>query len=637
VAASCTATRQPLGEAVIVVQTDVAVPNRIGRLRVDVLDAAQALVQTREVVTPTAEDWPVSFSVTLPDDRAEADMLVRLRGYPEGHVISARDLERFARQPARNVTVASSIDALCANPPVLVFGQPLTLRRGGKAITTVLSSNRNGVTDCTKETHAGSVAAQIQVKEADSYQIEIVGSVPDGARGEPGGDTTLSLRTSCLYPTTQIACNDDIVPLTNRLSRLVIDLQPGTYFVLTGGETAAPADLTLLASRVNAFQQVPPSPPPLSADPAELDPEPGVVIDRLVAIHLRPGERGDVPITLHGECFGTPADLVGRQTCLDTAGARQPVTTETPRGSLTHDVPRAAPSWAGDDRPGCTTTPRPASPLLDGEACIPGGAFLLGDTLALVDLDRRAQPERMRVVEPLLLDVYEMTVGRYRDAVKRGFHSPDDTPSAFNQPKLDPTQRDHTCTWNTAGDTSSDPLLGADRESFPLNCVSWSAARALCQFLGGDLPTEDQWEFASTAAAPGAETPYPWGKDLPTCTRTVFARSTPPLDQCASAGLGPLRANDPLLVAGDVSVNGVVGLGGNVQEWLATAFVPYADPAWEKAGLRGRLDEEDAPLRVVRGADWTGFSLFATGSARRAQPAAGTYDAVGFRCARPGR
>jgi formylglycine-generating enzyme len=632
--ASCVAEPKPLPEALVVVQTDVAVPLRVGRLRIDIHDSSGVLLETREVVTPTAEEWPVSFSVVSQDETAEREFIVRLRAHPEGHVLSARQLERFARQPVRNVTVHPTLDALCNDAPLLRLAEPLTLRRGANPITTVLRSNRNGKVDCERETKAGSVAARLEIAETGSYQIEVVRAVPDGARNEPGGDTTLSLRTRCAFPTTQIACADDIAE-DNHLSRLVIDLDPGTYFVVTGGDTSAAADLTLLASRVDAIQEVPTPPPAPLTESNVLMPEPGVTIDRLVVVRLRPGERGNVDVTLHGECFGTPADLSSRASCIDRAGERTVATVEVPRQPIMPTRARVPASWQGDERVACTVAPRPDSVLFDGEVCIPGGAFVLGDTLALVDLDQRAQPERMRVVEPFLMDVHEMTVGRYREAVRRGFKPADDTPRPNGEP-LDVTATGKGCTWNVAGATS-DPASGIDREAYPLTCVSWSTARAVCEFLGGALPTEDQWEYAATAATGTSETPYPWGRELPTCARTVFGRFQAPLDQCASAGLGPVRVNDPLLVNGDVNAQGVVGLGGNVQEWLSTAFVPYADAAWERAGLRAPLDEAEAPLRAVRGADWSGFSLFATGSARRAQASAGTFTTVGFRCVRRGR
>ena len=163
-------------------------------------------------------------------------------------------------------------------------------------------------------------------------------------------------------------------------------------------------------------------------------------------------------------------------------------------------------------------------------------------------------------------------------------------------------------------------------------------ARALCNFFGGDLPTEDQWEHAATAADRPTETQYPWGQDLPTCERTAVERSDTTAKRCAPA-YGPVAVDDPAF-ADDRSPQGVVGLGGNVQEWLSTGFYPYDHAVWEKAGLRGGLSalaNATAPLQSTRGGDWAGFALFASSAVRRALPPAGRYDNTGFRCARPGR
>lgn len=197
----------------------------------------------------------------------------------------------------------------------------------------------------------------------------------------------------------------------------------------------------------------------------------------------------------------------------------------------------------------------------------------------------------------------------------------------------------NVCTWNEGG-TADLPAAGIERESFPLNCVTWEGARALCQFFGSDLPTEDQWEYAATAAGRPGETQYPWGDELPTCDRTVVERAAQGLATRCAPAYGPTAVDDASFAAGDVTSLGVIGLAGNVQEWLATGFYAYDHPAWERAGLRDPLPpwaDHEAPLRATRGGDWATFALFATASARRAEPASSRYDNVGFRCARPGR
>jgi formylglycine-generating enzyme required for sulfatase activity len=615
---SCASAPEPRGEALVVVHTDVAVPRRVNRLRVEIFDAAGKSIETRDVVTPTPADWPVSFSVVLPEGAPEQVASVRLRAYLDGHEVSARDIERDALEQPRNVVLHPSIEAACQSPPRLRLGEPLTLRRGSTSITTLLRMQ-----GCRAETVSGSAVARLEIEETGDYRVAIVRAVPDAANAEPGSDTAISLRATCRFPTTQLACAER-TSSENRLSAIDrVTLSPGTHFVVTGGLDPAPADLTLLATRLDVFQSIPDtSPPPLTADPLTLEPAPGVTIDRLVAMKLRSGERGRVDLTLHGECFGTSASATERTSCIDEAGVRARVLPISPSGALVRDTP-APPAWRGDETVPCMVAPRAE------EVCIPGGAFILGDRLALEDLDRRSQPQRVRVVEPFLLDRYEMSVGRYREALRQGFVAPDDTPLENPEALLTREKHRGMCTW------SESPL---GRESLPLTCVTSVTARALCRFFGGDLPAEDQWEYAATAAGRDVETPYPWGRELPTCERTVYGRTeSPRAALCPSFPVGPVPVNDPLLENGDRTNLGVVGLAGNVSELLATPFVPYSDVAWRRAGLRGPLEEEDAPLRAARGADWSDAALYTVGSARRAEPATAAFDNVGFRCARRGR
>jgi len=240
----------------------------------------------------------------------------------------------------------------------------------------------------------------------------------------------------------------------------------------------------------------------------------------------------------------------------------------------------------------------------------------------------------MRVVEPFLMDAFEMSVGRYRDAVRRGF-STGAPPMVQNTP-LSPSA---VCTWNATPGTS-DPFVGIDREAFPLTCVPWQAARDVCRFFGGDLPSEDQWEYAATAAGKARKTSYPWGNDVPPCAAAVIGRITTGRvadDTCATP-FGPTAVDDPSWATSDVTPLGLVGMAGNVQEWLRDAFHPYDHPAWEGAGLRAELPvESDAPLRSSRGSSWADTLDLATGSTRNANSPGFAYVNVGFRCVRAAR
>ena len=115
----CTKAPAPLGEALLVVQTDVAVPRRVNRVRLEIMNAGGKIVETREVITSVPEAWPLSFSVVVPDEGGEQDVLVRLRAYPEGHELSAREIERLSRTPPRIMPTVTTAGSLAMSTPRL--------------------------------------------------------------------------------------------------------------------------------------------------------------------------------------------------------------------------------------------------------------------------------------------------------------------------------------------------------------------------------------------------------------------------------------------------------------------------------------------------------------------------------------
>ena len=74
----------PLGEVLVVADTDAPVPKLVARVRVDLFTLDGTWYSSRDVPAFRATDWPVSFGVTLQDGEADKDVLVRLRAYPEG-------------------------------------------------------------------------------------------------------------------------------------------------------------------------------------------------------------------------------------------------------------------------------------------------------------------------------------------------------------------------------------------------------------------------------------------------------------------------------------------------------------------------------------------------------------------------
>jgi formylglycine-generating enzyme required for sulfatase activity len=72
-----------LGEAVVVVDTDLPVPRVASALRVDTYGANGTWLDSRDIVLRDPRDWPASFSVQAPDDLRDRDVVVRIRVHGE--------------------------------------------------------------------------------------------------------------------------------------------------------------------------------------------------------------------------------------------------------------------------------------------------------------------------------------------------------------------------------------------------------------------------------------------------------------------------------------------------------------------------------------------------------------------------
>jgi sulfatase-modifying factor enzyme 1 len=103
------------------------------------------------------------------------------------------------------------------------------------------------------------------------------------------------------------------------------------------------------------------------------------------------------------------------------------------------------------------------------------------------------------------------------------------------------------------------PKISDDSEpGRPVRNLSPSEASAFCAFVGGRLPSADEWLFAA-AGSTGRR--YPWGNTGLVCRRASFGLVTGP---CAQAGSGPdLAGARP----DGVSPDGILDLSGNVAEW----------------------------------------------------------------------
>lgn len=255
---------------------------------------------------------------------------------------------------------------------------------------------------------------------------------------------------------------------------------------------------------------------------------------------------------------------------------------------------------------------------------IAGATFTLG-----AEAVAGAAPTRPGTsVSEFAIDTHEVTVARFRRywanghsgiGGRRVLYPAGELPIVGDVHPPTPGNRNPQCTWSvTAG----------SREFYPLNCVDWVTAQSFCVWDGGRLPTEAEWELAARGAT-GRR--FPWGTE----DRVGAA--------CVSEG-GASRSGACSVDVGSfmigASPEGVWHLLGNVAEFTADAYEPYADArCWGGTARMNPLclprDMSPGAERTVRGYAWNDRGPFHTASRGGVPPT--SSPSIGFRCAHPVR
>ncbi|MEJ7729238.1 MAG: SUMF1/EgtB/PvdO family nonheme iron enzyme [Polyangiaceae bacterium] len=280
-------------------------------------------------------------------------------------------------------------------------------------------------------------------------------------------------------------------------------------------------------------------------------------------------------------------------------------------------------TWPGAQPASCTGVPR------EDEVCIPGGAYWMGNPRQVSsEPDARADEQRLVVISPFFLDRTEVTVGQFRTSglAKAG----------------DPRQAS-----GTSGDSLNDwctyTVTAEDREGEPLNCVSWTNARAYCLSLGKDLPKEAQFEYAASGLR-GSD--FVWGGEIPACGDAVFGRAgigalANAISPCnpSKEMLGPLPAGSGARDVLAVPTGTVFDLAGNLSEFALDQWNRQDEACWGDGVFHDPVCETPGELagRSLRSGNWAYPDADLLAASRYLLTEDEVSSFVGFRCARSGR
>jgi formylglycine-generating enzyme required for sulfatase activity/DNA-binding NarL/FixJ family response regulator len=195
--------------------------------------------------------------------------------------------------------------------------------------------------------------------------------------------------------------------------------------------------------------------------------------------------------------------------------------------------------------------------MLETQVLIPAGDYIVGADAELVHLDAFS------------IDKYEVTIGQYANFLTYLEQHPT-SEQDFNHPRqpryLEHRPKDWAIYYGRA--KAGRPVHGVPTDlNSPMMMVTWWDAYAYAKWKGRELPTEQQWE----AAARGPKGfIYPWGDEMD----PKKVNSNADYDAAHPGAVGNVDGFNfwsPVdAITSDRSPFDVVGLAGNVSEWVAT-------------------------------------------------------------------
>jgi Tol biopolymer transport system component len=252
--------------------------------------------------------------------------------------------------------------------------------------------------------------------------------------------------------------------------------------------------------------------------------------------------------------------------------------------------------------------------------CVPGGTFLMGSTEDEIEeaisvcrqhyspcnrwYYERSSPQHAVSLDGFWLDRTEVTNAQYRQCVEEGVCS-----EPLECKKGEPTYSD------------------ADKLAHPVVCVDWHVANQYCEWAGGRLPTEAEWEYAFRGQRGSI---YPWGdafdgQKLNYCDVNCDQAHADDRYDDGYARTAPVEGHPE-----DVSWCGALGMSGNVSEWVVDWLGEYTSDAESNP-----TGPSSGTERVLRGCNWFFQPAYCRAAIRASISPDTRFDFVGFRCVVP--
>lgn len=261
-----------------------------------------------------------------------------------------------------------------------------------------------------------------------------------------------------------------------------------------------------------------------------------------------------------------------------------------------------------------TPTQTPAPPAVEAEVdkvVIPAGNFMMGASSSDSDARENEKPQHEVYLDAFSIDAYEVSNARYEQFVRAtGYQTAAEIKgySSIYDSNMRWVEKNGLNWRQPFGDGSySEP----DK---PVVHIDFYDAYAFCEWAGGRLPTDAEWEKAARGDTGWR---YPWGDSFDS-SRVVYSGSAGP-DDVDSYSSG-------------TSVYGVYHMAGNVFEWTMSY---RSDNYYSGSETVDPNNVQSDRWISLRGGGWTSPAKFVRVTHRDVSHAYGANHILGFRCVYP--
>jgi formylglycine-generating enzyme required for sulfatase activity len=219
---------------------------------------------------------------------------------------------------------------------------------------------------------------------------------------------------------------------------------------------------------------------------------------------------------------------------------------------------------------------------------VPAGDFIMGSDIGEDD----EKPEHTVSLPAFWIDQTEVTNGMFINCVNDKICQP-------------PAKEFSNTRDNYYGNSAYD--------NFPVINVNWDQARIYCEWAGGKLPSEPEWEKAARGEDGRI---FPWGNRDPEKNLANYLQS----NISDTTEVGSFEVGE--------SPYKIYDMAGNVWEWVADPYRPYP-------GLNSVTFKYDSKNYVIRGGSWNDYEQYIRTSNRKEKSPSDFGTNIGFRCVVP--